>query len=351
MRISFIIGTPLNLAQGSGTFAGLVTLAKALRREGVEIELVAPGLRLPVFTAQRLLFNEQLRARRWDRSDLTVGIDMDGYRIAGRTGKPHVASIKGVIADEMRFERGATRATMSIQARCEALHVRRADLVLTTSQYAAGRIQELYGLAEAPAIVPELIDLAAWQELFARNPTAAAPEKFTILTVCRFYPRKRLHLLLGAAARLRGEIHGLEIRIVGGGPEAKRLHSIWREKKLENTVHWLGDLSQDELAREYNRCDVFCLPSVQEGFGIVFLEAMAAGKPIIAARAGAAPEVLEQGLLAEPESEESLAEAILRLYREPDLRAALADAGKRIVVQYNAEEVARRFLSLVRQLL
>ena len=118
MRISFIIGTPLNLAQGSGTFAGLVTLAKALRREGVEIEIIAPKLRLPVFTAQRLLFNEQLRSRRWDRSDLTVGIDMDGYRIAGRTGKPHVASIKGVIADEMRFERGATRATMSIQARC-----------------------------------------------------------------------------------------------------------------------------------------------------------------------------------------------------------------------------------------
>jgi glycosyltransferase involved in cell wall biosynthesis len=351
VRISFITATPLNHAQGSGTFTGLITLARALRRAGVEIEIVVPGLRLPVFTAQRLLFNEQLRARRWDRSDLTVGIDMDGYRIAGRTGKPHVASIKGVIADEMRFERGATRATMSIQARCEALHVRRAGMVITTSRYAAGKLQELYGLAEAPVIVPELIDLSAWEGLFARNPAAPAPGTFAILTVCRFYPRKRLHLLLGAAARLRGEIRGLEVRIVGGGPEAKRLHSICREKRLGDAVQWPGNLSQDELAREYNRCDVFCLPSVQEGFGIVFLEAMAAGKPIVAARAGAVPEAVEHGLLAEPESEESLAEALLRLYRDPELRTALAEAGKRTVMQFNAPDVARTFLESVRPLL
>ena len=78
---------------------------------------------------------------------------------------------------------------------------------------------------------------------------------------------------------------------------------------------------------------------------------MAAGKPIIAARAGAAPEVLEQGLLAEPESEESLADAILRLYREPGLRTALADAGNRAVLKFNAPEVARMFLESVRPLL
>jgi glycosyltransferase involved in cell wall biosynthesis len=114
-------------------------------------------------------------------------------------------------------------------------------------------------------------------------------------------------------------------------------------------VRWLGDLSQSELAAEYQRADVFCLPSVQEGFGIVFLEAMAAGKPIVAARAAAVPEVVTQGLLVEPESGEALAEAIHRLYREPELRALLASQGNHIVERCDAPEVARLFLEEIRK--
>ncbi len=347
MRIAFLTSTPLDVVGGSGTFAGVATLARALRGLGVQVRILAPGIQLPIYTARRLWFNEQLRSRQWKDCDLIVGFDMDGYRIAGRTGLPHVASIKGVIADEMRFERGLTRLTMSVQARCEAAHVRRADLVVTTSRYAAQRLQQLYGIQETPSIVPELIDLEVWRELFARHAAEPAPGKFTVLSVCRFYPRKRLHLLLGAAERLRAEIPELEFRIVGNGPQRARLQALSHAKRLENTVTWLGDLSQAELAREYNRCDLFCLPSVQEGFGIVFLEAMAAGKPIVAARAGAVPEVVEQGLLVEPESEEALADGIRRLYREPDLRASLRAAGQSIVARYAAPKVAAMFLAAV----
>jgi glycosyltransferase involved in cell wall biosynthesis len=141
------------------------------------------------------------------------------------------------------------------------------------------------------------------------------------------------------------------VRIVGGGPEARRLHRIWREKRLQGTVRWLGDVSQSDLAREYNCCDVFCLPSVQEGFGIVFLEAMAAGRPIVATRAAAIPEVLPQGLLVEPDNEQALAEAIQRLYREPALRFSLAETGRRVVAQFDAPQVARLFLTEIENLL
>jgi len=278
-----------------------------------------------------------------------VGFDMDGYRTAGREGIPHVASIKGVIADEARFEQGATRLTMSLQARCERTHVRRAGLVMTTSRYAAGRIEELYGIRQVNSIVPESIDLSGWQKLFENNRAAPDASKFTVLTVCRFYPRKRLHLLLRAAARLRHSIAGLEVRIVGGGPERSRLESICREKHLTELVSWLGDINQGALAREYQRCDLFCLPSVQEGFGIVFLEAMAAGKPIVAARAAAVPEVLEPGELVEPDSEEALAEMILQLYRDPDRRARLGSAGTITVKRYDAPNVANLFLAELRR--
>lgn len=278
-------------------------------------------------------------------ADVTVGFDMDGYAIAGRGA--HVASIKGVIADEMRFESGMTRATMRWQARCERLHVQRAGRVITTSQYAAGRIRELYGFSGEVAIVPELIDLAAWQGLLAANQVEREPGKFVVLTVCRFYPRKRLEVLLGAAERLREKIPGLQVRVVGGGPQAARLRRIWREKNLQGRVVWLEDIPQLELVREYNRCHAFCLPSVQEGFGLVFLEAMAAGKPMVASRAGAVPEVMPQGLLAKPDDEEDLAENLFRLYRDAELRRSLAAAGLEFVKQFDAPRVARVFLDAI----
>src|SRR5512138_3205353 len=109
MRLAFLTATPLNIYRGSGTYAGMAALAKALESAGTPVRIFAPGLNFPVFTAERLWFNERLRARDWDDFDAIVGFDMDGYRVAGRSGRPHVASIKGVIADEMRFEHGLTR--------------------------------------------------------------------------------------------------------------------------------------------------------------------------------------------------------------------------------------------------
>ena len=106
--------------------------------------------------------------------------------------------------------------------------------------------------------------------------------------------------LVRAAGMLRRSIPRLQIRIVGNGPEDARLRSLCNGLNLGSTVQWLGDISIASLASEYNRSDVFCLPSVQEGFGIVLLEAMAAGKPIIAVRFAAVPEVVRNGILVEP---------------------------------------------------
>jgi glycosyltransferase involved in cell wall biosynthesis len=277
--------------------------------------------------------------------DCTVGFDMDGYRIAGAPGARHIASLKGVIADEVRFERGLTRLTMSWQARCERLHVQRADRVLATSQYSGECAQRLYGLEQFPTVVPELIDLAAWRRYLADFPAAAT--RFTVLFVGRFYRRKRVGLLLEAAAALRGAIPNLEVRMVGNGP----CDAAWRAQaerlNLQDTVTWLGDISRNALAAEYNRAHVFCLPSVQEGFGIVLLEAMAAGKPIVAARAAAIPEVAPHATLVEPESAESLAAGILDFHGSPQARAQQAARGLVWVEQFDAPRVARIFVEAV----
>ncbi len=170
-----------------------------------------------------------------------------------------------------------------------------------------------------------------------------------MLCVCRFYPRKRVALLLRAADLLRRQIPELRVRVVGGGPEAIRLGRLWRELRLETLVTWVGEAPRHELAREYNRADVFCLPSVQEGFGIAFLEAMAAGKPIVAARAAAVPEVVRRGVLVEPESAEALADGIWRLWRDPVLRATIARQQCNDVEEYEMIRVTRLFLQAVGQ--
>lgn len=112
---------------------------------------------------------------------------------------------------------------------------------------------------------------------------------------------------------------------------------------------WVGELPRHELAREYNRADIFCLPSVQEGFGIVFLEAMAAGKPIVAARAAAVPEVVKHGLLVDPENFEALADGIWRLWRDPARRATIQRQQSQDVEEYGLIRVTTKFLHEVQR--
>jgi glycosyltransferase involved in cell wall biosynthesis len=342
VRIRFLTSTPQDIRRGSGTYVGIHVLERALTAIGHQVEIEAACIRLPLYTAQRLVFNRSLRAE--TDCDLTVGFDMDGYRIA--RAPHHVASLKGVIADEVRFESGLTALTMGMQARCERVHVQRAARVVATSRYSAGRAQEFYGLKQTPTVVPELIDLAEWRRLLGEQRTANNP-RFTVLFVGRFYRRKRVEVLLRAAAVLRERIPGLEVRLVGVGPCGPQLRQLASELKLDGTVTWLGDVSRSQLIAEYRRTHLFCLPSVQEGFGIVLLEAMAAGKPIVASRAAAIPEVVPHGVLVEPENAAALAAGIEELFCAPEKRAPLASTGASWVEQFDAPRVARLFLDAV----
>jgi glycosyltransferase involved in cell wall biosynthesis len=278
-------------------------------------------------------------------------VDLDGFLWARRRRLPFVVSLKGVIADELKNERGLTRALLSIQARWERLNARRADIVIAPSRYSAGVAGLLYGVAaEKIVVVPEPIELDRWTSLFA----AARPRPRvgpTILCVARMYPRKRVVDLLEAAALLRPRIPAARVRIVGKGPEWEDVVRVHARLGLGETVTLLGDVSRDSLAEEYVSADIFCLPSVQESLGIVFLEAMAAGLPVVACRAAAIPEVVEDGvtgLLAPPRDPAGLAGAIGTLVADPGRARAMGEAGRRAVVPYATERVAARLLEAVR---
>jgi glycosyltransferase involved in cell wall biosynthesis len=343
-RLLFVTATPTDIREGSGTAVAIAVLRKALGEAGHEVVLVEPARPGAPTLASRLRFawNARRAARRVN-AEAIVGFDMDGVFLR-RSRIPRVAAIKGVIADEARFERGWTRLSLAVQAKLEGLHVGRADAVITTSAYAAGRLEDLYGPLPSPAkIVPEPVELDRWRAVLESAPPQRPPAP-TILCVAHLYPRKDVGTLLQAAARMR---RPARVRIVGDGPERANLAALIERLGLESRAALLGHVPFAALAAEYRSADIFCLPSRQEGFGIVFVEAMAAGLPVAAARAGAVPEVVaegETGLLAEPGDADGLARILDRLAGDPALRRRLGDAGRQRAARFDAPRVAGEFL-------
>lgn len=345
-------------ARGSGTAVAISGLAAGLGALGCRVTTVRPqiGDRRgpsggPPRLSARLRFN--LRLRRFDPSpyDAVVGFDLDGVFLRRVPDARYAVSLKGVAADEGRFERGLPRLTVGLLAALEGRNARRAARVLVTSEHCREVAVPAYGLDPARvAVVPEGIDVRAWEraaERFReeRRPDGRPP---VVLSVARQYRRKDTRSLVEAFGRLRASHPEARLRIVGGGPELPRLRARARELGLGDRVACLGEVADDEaLRREYFAADVFCLPSLQEGFGIAFLEAMAASLPVVAARAAAVPELVpdgEVGLLVPPRDPESLAAALARLLDDEALRRRLGEAGRRRVERYDWQVVAREFL-------
>ena len=344
-RLIFVTGTSSTVAGGSGTWVGISGLRNAIVGLGHEVVMVAPDDE-HTNTLSRILFNIRIRKQlRSIRADAIIGFDLDGV-FAPRKGRLHVAAIKGVLADEARHERGFERSALRIQAWLEARHVRRADRVVTTSAYSADRIASFYGVdRERIAIVPELIDLDAWDRALESAPREGGPSR--ILTVAHLYPRKGVDTLLRAFASVPGEAH---LRIVGTGPERQRLEQLAHTLGLTDRVHFLGHLPFAALVAEYRNATLFALPTEQEGFGIVFLEAMASSLPIVATRAAAVPEVVSDGvtaLLANPGDESTLAQMLATLLGDAALRKRLGDAGRAQAARFAAPVVARQFLAAI----
>jgi len=350
MRIAMITATPLSVREGSGTFVAAALLARALRDIGHEIwELhpERPAGRLG-FTVHRFRFNWSLSPRTVADSDAVVGWDMDGYRLAGRLRQPYVAYVHGQLAEEASFERGLVAATMRLQASAERRSVLRADRVLTVSESARRRLVKIYGVpATRTAVVPPPFDGARWRQALAKARGDTMPQPPTVLCVAHLYPRKDVSSLIRAAALIRDRVPDFRVEVVGDGPERRRLAGLVSSLHLESTVRLLGHVDYPALAAAYARCSVFCLPSRQEGFGLVFLEAMAAAKPIVACRGTAAEEIVQEnlsGLLVPQGDAAALGEALERLLGDDELRRRLGEAGPEKVAAYAPEAIARRFV-------
>jgi glycosyltransferase involved in cell wall biosynthesis len=165
---------------------------------------------------------------------------------------------------------------------------------------------------------------------------ASFPEGRVVLTIGRAAASEKYKGtddLIRAIGQLYAAVPGLQLVSVGGGDDLPRLQSIAREEGVADRVHFLQRLSREQLAACYARAEIFAMPSAGEGFGLVFLEAMAFGKPVVAASAGGALDLVEDGangLLVPPHEPVALAAALQRLLKDGALRSALGARGAAI---------------------
>jgi glycosyltransferase involved in cell wall biosynthesis len=163
-------------------------------------------------------------------------------------------------------------------------------------------------------------------------------------TVSRLFPEKGVHLLLEAFDACARETGTGSLVVVGDGPARAALEADARRRAVAGRVHFTGHLPRAGVSAAIRAFDVFVFPTFfPEGFGLVLLEAMAWGKPIVASRAISVPEILAHdrtGLVVPPRDAAGLRDALLRLQRDPDVGKRLGAAARLEVEQrFGAERM------------
>lgn len=238
--------------------------------------------------------------------------------------------------------------------------LRRVDAFFPVSQYTGELLREMGVPPHRMQVIHNGTDAERFRPIDASDlrQRLGTTDRKVLLTVGRLVQRKGLDTTIRALPHLVDRHPDLLYLIAGSGPDRERLEALVRERHLQEHVRFLGRVPYEELPLYYNACDLFVMPSRLtppdvEGFGIVFLEANACGRPVIGARTGGIPDAVregETGLLVPPDTPQALASALDRLLSDTDLAARLGEAGRRRVEEEATWDhiAARLFEALAR---
>lgn len=201
-------------------------------------------------------------------------------------------------------------------------------------------------------IIPPGVDLGKFKQAAKRDFSDDRP--VTVLFVGRLDRRKGIMFLLKAFRKVQKKVDKARLLIVGEGPQKDKACDFVLKHKLDN-VEFVGFVDDENLPRFYAAADIFCSPAVfGESFGIVLLEAMAGGLPIVAfANAGYIEVIKGKGarFLVKPEDAEKLADALITLAKDKNLREEMSRWSLAEVQQYSWEKVGQKILEFYQKLL
>jgi phosphatidylinositol alpha-1,6-mannosyltransferase len=228
--------------------------------------------------------------------------------------------------------------------------LRDAARLVSITQFTLAATVKRHHLGEPLAVIlpPTLPKQLSSSPNRADDPGLVEPAPPIVLTVGRLSAAEQYKghdVMLEAWPSIRRRVPDAQYWIVGDGDDRERLESKSRQLGIAGSVRFAGSVSAEELARCYDRCRVFAMPARTEldgpvprgeGFGIVFLEAMARGKPVVGPREGAPAEFIhsgEHGLLVNPASAEEVARAIVELLVDPARANQMGEAARQWVIR------------------
>jgi phosphatidylinositol alpha-1,6-mannosyltransferase len=225
--------------------------------------------------------------------------------------------------------------------RLAALAANRADTVIAISAYTASLLSASGAKPAGLTVIPPGVDLP-------RDPSPLPSECPTVLTIGQLrYAYKGHDVLIDALARVRVRVPNVRCVVIGDGPLRSRLEALARTCGVAEAISFLGAVSDLERDRWLRRADVFAMPSRLdgEGFGMVFLEASAHGKPIVAGNVGGSPEAVADGasgMLVDPTDPAAVADALARLLLDRELARRLGRGGAERARDFHWPLIAQR---------
>jgi len=224
-----------------------------------------------------------------------------------------------------------------------------ADLILAPSRDTARKLAEVQRVPEKKIrrlgwpLNPDFLRLADAALKLPLPPLF--PQGRVILAVGRWAASERYKgadELIRALADLRSAVSDLHMVAVGGGDDFPRLQKLASDLGVAGHVHFLNGLSREEIAACYAKAEIFALPSTGEGYGLVFLEAMSFGKPVVGAACGGVTDLVQNGvngLLVPPGDTNQLRQALERLLKDRSLSKELGRRGAEMVQQQHRFDV------------
>jgi glycosyltransferase involved in cell wall biosynthesis len=227
--------------------------------------------------------------------------------------------------------------------------LREAAACVANSEPAARRFAELGASREQIFKAPHTTNIAPFHAVAGpRRTTQRVP--LTVLHVGRLIPRKGVDRLIRAVALAAADVR-LRLVLVGSGPEAERLRQLSIELGIGDDVEFRGFVDQPGLPSVYADADVFAFPTLDDPYGIVLLEAAAAGLPIVASpHGGATLDLIEHGkngYIVDPEDVDAWAAALVALARDPGTRDRLGTAAHDVTLDRTPARAAEGYVDAV----